>query len=162
MTPTERIIAHIAGAPALLSELLASVPPADLKRRPQPAKWSAHEHFCHLALMEPVWPARLTRILTEDRPTIVSYEPAGEPDNRLLEMDLQATLVSFAQTRQEFVARLQQLPAEAWLRPAVHTAHARYSLYLMCRHMALHDGFHAYRIEESALGSYWPEERARG
>jgi hypothetical protein len=159
--PTARIIDQIAEAPALLSELLASVPPADLKRRPQPTKWSAHEHFCHLAVMEPVWPARLERILTEDRPTIVSYEPDDEPEDRLVQMDLQTTLLSFAKTRAEFALRLRQLPLEAWLRPAVHTAHARYSLYLMCRHMALHDGFHAYRIEESALGSHWPEERDR-
>ena len=161
MIPTARIIDQIAGAPALLSELLASVPPEDLKRRPQPAKWSAHEHFCHLAVMEPVWPARLERILTEDRPTIVSYEPDDEPEDRLLRMDLQTTLLSFTQTRGDFALRLRQLPVEAWLRPAIHTAHARYSLYLMCRHMALHDGFHAYRIEESALGSHWPEERDR-
>lgn len=161
MIRTAAVIHQIAEAPALLSELLASVPPVDLKRRPQPAKWSAHEHFCHLAVMEPVWPVRLDRILTEDCPTILSYEPADEPEDRLLRMDLQATLASFALTRRHFVARLRDLPAEAWLRPAVHTAHARYSLYLMCRHMAIHDGFHAYRIEESALGSYWPDERDR-
>lgn len=44
---------------------------------------------------------------------------------------------------------------------AVHTGHARYSLFLMCRHAALHDMLHAYRIEESALGTHWPEERDR-
>ncbi len=76
-------------------------------------------------------------------------------------MDLQTTLQSFTQTRADFALHLRQLPADAWHRTAIHTAHARYSLYLMCRHMALHDGFHAYRIEESALGSYWPQERDR-
>jgi hypothetical protein len=29
----------------------------------------------------------------------------------------------------------------------------------MCRHVAMHDALHGYRIEESALGSHWPAER---
>jgi len=159
MIPTTDLIAQIAGAPALLSDLLASVPPKDLKRRPHPGKWSAHEHACHLALIEPQWTTRLDRILTEHCPTIVSYEPDDEPEDRLLRMDLGTAMADFAVSRQRFAARLRQLPPSAWSRPAIHTAHARYSLYLMCRHAVLHDGLHAYRIEESALGSFWPHER---
>jgi hypothetical protein len=60
------------------------------------------------------------------------------------------------------VRRLAALPAEAWGRRAVHTAPARYSLFLVCRHAALHDMLHAYRVEESALGTHWPGERAPG
>ncbi len=159
MLPTAYLIEQIAGAPALVSDLLTSVPPKDVKRRPQPGKWSAHEHACHLALIEPQWAVRLDRILTEDCPTIISYEPDDEPEDRLLRMDLEAAMAEFARSRQRFAARLRQLPDSAWGRPAIHTAHARYSLYLMCRHTMLHDGIHAYRIEESALGSYWTNER---
>jgi hypothetical protein len=109
--------------------------------------------------MEPMWTGRVTRILEEDTPAIVSYEPDDDAPDRLLRMDLPGTMADFERQRRQLVARLQALPAGAWQRQATHTSHARYSLFLMCRHMALHDAIHAYRIEESALGSHWPAER---
>ena len=161
-TPAE-VIAQLARGPDTLRAVVADVPPADRKRRPRPEKWSAHEHACHLALMEPLWAARAERILAEDVPTIVSYEPdADEPPDRLLGMDLGAALEAYADGRRRLVRRLEALPAEAWERRAVHTAHVRYSLFLMCRHAALHDMLHAYRVEESVLGTHWPEERPPG
>ena len=158
-TPTE-VIAQLARGPATLRAVVADVPPADLTRRPRPEKWSAHEHACHLALVEPLWAARLERILAEDVPTIVSYEPdADEPLDRLLAMDLEAALDAYERGREALLGRLEALPPAAWARRAVNTAHARYSLFLMCRHAALHDMLHAYRVEESALGTHWPRER---
>ncbi len=159
-TPSE-VIAQLARGPATLRAVVADVPPADLTRRPRPEKWSAHEHACHLALVEPLWAARLARMLAEDVPTIVSYEPdTDEPPDRLLAMDLDAALDAYEQGRRVLLQRLKGLVATDWARGAVNTAHARYSVFLMCRHAALHDMLHAYRIEESALGTYWPDERS--
>jgi uncharacterized damage-inducible protein DinB len=161
-TPSE-VITQLARGPETLDALVVDVPTADLKRRPRPGKWSAHEHACHLALVEPLWAERLERILIEDVPTIVSYEPdADEPPDRLLSMDLEAALNSYAHARKAFLRRLEALTPAEWARGAVNTAHARYSLFLMCRHAALHDMLHVYRVEESALGTYWPGERVPG
>lgn len=163
MRAPSEIIAQLARGPDTLRALIADVPPADLKRRPMPGKWSAHEQACHLALVEPLWAARLERILAEDVPTIVSYEPdADEPPDRLLAMELGGALDEYERGRRTFVARLAELDPSAWERRAVNTAHARYSLFLMCRHAALHDMLHIYRVEESALGTYWPGEGAQG
>jgi DinB family protein len=159
VTSPEEVIAQLVRGPALLAGLLGSVPPQDLKRRPRPEKWSAHEHACHVAVMEPMWAARLDRMLREDNPALLSYEPDDEDPDRLLAMDLRAALADYERGRHALVGRLGQLPVEAWLRPATHTAHARYSVFLMCRHLALHDALHGYRIEEIALGSHWPTER---
>lgn len=158
-TPAE-VVAQLARGPDALLALVSDVPPADLKRRPRPEKWSAHEHACHLALVEPLWAARLERILAEDVPTIVSYEPdADEPPDRLLAMDLGAALDAYDQGRRALLARLEEIAPADWERKAVNTAHTRYSLFLMCRHAALHDMLHTYRVEESALGTHWPTER---
>lgn len=155
-TPAE-VLSQLARGPATLQALVADVPLADLTRRPRPGKWSAHEHACHLALVEPLWLARLERILSEDTPVIVSYEPdADEPADRLLQMDLAAALAAHARGREALLARLSALRPADWDRGAVNTAHARYSLFLMSRHAALHDLLHIYRIEESALGTFWP------
>jgi uncharacterized damage-inducible protein DinB len=158
--PSE-VIAQLARGPGILRALVADVPPADLTRRPRPEKWSAHEHACHLALVEPLWAERLERILAEDVPTIVSYEPdADEPPDRLLGMDLGAALDAYDRGRRALLRHLEALTPADWARRAVNTAHTRYSVFLMCRHAALHDMLHAYRVEESALGTHWPGERA--
>lgn len=155
------VIAQLARGPGMLQALVADVPARDLKRRPRPDKWSAHEHACHLALVEPLWAIRLERILTEEEPTIVSYEPnIDEPPDRLLGLDLEDALASHERGRRALLTRLNALHPAEWERVAVNTAHTRYSLFLMCRHAALHDMLHVYRIEESALGTYWPGERA--
>ena len=161
MHSPEEVLAQLARGPGLVRALVADVPPSDLRRRPRERKWSAHEHACHLALMEPRWAERAERILREERPTIVNYEPdADEAPDRLLAMDLGAALDEYERGRVALVARLAALPEAAWAREAVHTGHARYSLFLMCRHAALHDMLHAYRVEESALGTHWAAERS--
>jgi uncharacterized damage-inducible protein DinB len=158
-TPSD-VIEQLTRGPVMVRALIASVPPADLKRRPAPERWSAHEHACHLALVEPLWAERLERIVTEDVPTIMSYEPdTDEAPDRLLSMDLDRALDDHERGRRALLARLQSVPPEAWQRRAVNTAHARYSLFLMLRHAAMHDMLHAYRIEESALGTFWPDDR---
>ena len=101
-TPND-VIERLARGPALLDGLLESVPAQDLKRRPVPGRWSAHENACHVAVMEPMWAERLERILTEDNPRIISYEPADDDPDRLLRMDLRQTMAGFAEIT---VARL--------------------------------------------------------
>jgi hypothetical protein len=158
ITPDE-VVESLARGPAMIAGLLAAVPPRDLKRRPKPGKWSAHEHACHVAVMEPMWHERVELILAQDNPTIISYEPDDEDPDRLLAIDLGEAQRGFEQGRAKLVRRLGALPPSAWDRPAVHTGHARYSLFLMCRHVVMHDALHGYRIEEFALGSHWPGER---
>lgn len=154
------VINALRRGPATVAAVLESVPATDLKRRPAPARWSAHEHAVHLSLMEPIWATRVESILANDNPEIISYDPdADEPPDRLLTADLTASLAAWRAGRERLLERLGGLQAADWDRPARHSGHARYSLFLMCRHMALHDMLHAYRIEESALGTHWPDER---
>jgi hypothetical protein len=49
------------------------------------------------------------------------------------------------------VMRLQQLTPEVWQRTAEHGEYSHYSVLIMFRHLAFHDFFHAYRIEELLL-----------
>ena len=37
---------------------------------------------------------------------------------------------------------------------------SRYSVFIMFRHLAMHDMLHAYRIEELLLKKNWAEEKA--
>jgi len=46
---TQGLIASLEAAPAIIIGLVREVPPQNLKRRPAPNKWYAHEHACHLS-----------------------------------------------------------------------------------------------------------------
>jgi hypothetical protein len=56
------------------------------------------------------------------------------------------------------VTRLRQLAPEVWNRTAEHGEYSHYSVLIMFRHVALHDLFHAYRIEELLLRREWAPE----
>jgi hypothetical protein len=127
-----------------------------LKRRPAPGRWSAHEHACHLAHVHRLFFDRLDVMLASPAPVITPYDPgANDPDDLLLHMDLAASLRQFAADRRLLVARLRRLTAEEWQRRAEHAEYSHYSVFIMFRHLALHDFLHAYRIEELLLRRDW-------
>ena len=163
MDSTEAIAHALERAPRTVAALLAEMPPALLTRRPRPGKWSAHEHACHVARVDPIFRARLDRMLAEDTPLIVSYDPdADEAPDALLRMDLAASLAAFTRHRAAFVERVRALGPADWARGAEHTEHSHYSVFVMLRHLALHDMLHAYRIEELLLNKAWAAEHAAG
>ncbi len=154
--------ASLENAPALIVPLVREVPAALLKRRPAPGRWSAHEHACHLADVHALFFARLEQFMREARPRIASFDPAKAlaPD-ALLGMDLDESLERFESDRRRLVARLRALAPGDWQRTAEHEEYAHYSLFIMFRHLALHDHLHAYRVEELLLKKDWEEEETR-
>jgi hypothetical protein len=128
-----------------------------VKRRPRPGAWSIHEHACHLADVHRLFDERLDLILGPTRAMIRSYDPGrDDPPGALLGVDLDAALDRFERDRARLVRRLQRLGTEEWTRMADHEEYNQYSVFTMFRHVALHDFFHAYRIEELVLRKEWP------
>jgi len=156
MTNTAVIVTALERAPALIVPLVGEVPETILKRRPKPGKWSAHEHACHMAAIHPVLSARLDLMLTNPVPRIVPYFPSSEEEQgALLQVDLTEAMERFSSDRRRLVERLKTLSAQDWERTAEHSEYTYYSVFLMFRHLALHDMFHAYRIEELLLKNDW-------
>src|SRR5580765_8528693 len=115
------IIEALERAPAIVVPLVREVPPALLKRRPTPAKWSAHEHACHLAQVDRLYSSRLDQILAHPRPVITPYDPGrDEADDVFLRMDLERSLDRYVEDREALVKRLRQLAPEVWTRTAEH------------------------------------------
>lgn len=153
------VIEALERAPDIIVNLVREVPPAVLKRRPLPTKWSAHEHACHLAVVHRLLFDRLDQFLAVPEPIITPYDPAqNDPDDFLLNMDLDPSLEQYVSDRRRLVMRLQQLTQEIWQRTAEHREYSHYSVLIMFRHLAFHDFFHAYRIEELLLRKEWTEE----
>jgi hypothetical protein len=159
MNDPAAVIAALENAPSLVVPLVREVLPEVLKRRPAPGRWSAHEHACHLADVHALFFSRLEQFLAEERPRIEPFDPATQrPDGELLSVDLDDALRRFTEDRRRLVARLRELPAAAWQRTADHAEYSHYSLFIMFRHLALHDCLHAYRIEELLLKKDWKRE----
>ena len=150
------IIDALARAPEIVLPLVREVPPARLKRRPPSGKWSAHEHACHLAVVHRLFFDRLDLMLSSPAPVITPYDPGrNDPDDMLLELDLDAMLAQYVADRRALVERLRGLAPDDWNRAAEHGEYSHYTVLIMFRHLALHDFFHAYRIEELLLLKEW-------
>jgi uncharacterized damage-inducible protein DinB len=157
MTSTEDLMTTLERAPGIVIPLVRQADPAVLKRRPPSGKWSIHEHACHLAEVHGLFFERLDLMLAQDNPAITSYDPGrDDPEDALLRIDLEHAMRRFAEDRGRLVGRLRRLRPEDWTRPGRHEEYNSYSVFTMFRHLALHDFFHAYRIEELLLHKDWP------
>ena len=155
----EAVIDALERAPRVVLPLVREVPAPLRKRRPPSGKWSAHEHACHLAAVHDLFFHRLDQVLASPRPILTPYDPGtNDPPDALLAADLEQALTSYEADRQRLVARLRQLRPEDWSRTAEHGEYSHYSVRIMFRHLALHDFFHAYRIEELLLAREWTDE----
>jgi uncharacterized damage-inducible protein DinB len=155
---TQPIIDALERAPAIVIPLVREAPAHLLKRRPAPTEWSIHEVACHLADVHNLFFTRLDLLLREDTPFIKPYLPdQDEPDpDRLLKMDLDAAMEAYARDRATLVEKLKALTSAQWSRTARHPEYACYSVFIMFRHLALHDLMHSYDIEAMMLRPDWP------
>ena len=153
---TEPVIQALARAPGIVVPLVREVPAQILKRRPDPKRWSAHEHACHLAHVHELFFDRLDLMLREPAPVIEPYLPGDQDaDDFLMEMNLGECLERYRSDRERLVEVLRELKPSDWKRTASHGEYRVYSVFIMFRHLALHDFLHAYRIEEILLRPDW-------
>lgn len=156
MKTTESIIQSLENAPNIILPLVREVKTEFLKCRPSPQKWSAHEHACHLADVHQLFLTRLDLMLENENPTIQPYFPdKDDADDKLLKVDLDEALLRFAKDREILVQKLKNLSPEDWQRTANHQEYSHYTIFIMFRHLALHDFLHTYRIEELLLKKDW-------
>jgi hypothetical protein len=156
MNTTSAVIEALERAPEIVIPLVREVPESLLKRRPEPGKWSVHEHACHLAVAHDLFFDRLETILSTPAPVITPYDPGtSDGEEMLLGMDLEESLERYVVDRRRLVARLRELTPEEWERTAEHGEYSHYSVFIMFRHLALHDFLHAYRIEKLMLKKDW-------
>ncbi len=150
------VIETLERAPNIVIPLVREMRDEWLKRRPDPDRWSVHEHACHLAAVHPLFQRRLKQFVSEEKPVIKPYDPAvDDPDDALIKMDLDEALDRFGRDREELVAQLRGLDDAMWSRTADHTEYDHYDMFIMFRHLSLHDLVHAYRIEELVLRKDW-------
>ena len=157
MTTPADVIAALERAPGFVVQMVRQADRSVLRRRPPSGKWSIHEHACHLAAVDPRFVQRLDLMLSQTNPAIKSYDPGrDDPEDALLKVDLDDALDRLARNRGALVTRLRALAPADWNKTGEHDEYNSYTVFIMFRHLALHDFFHAYRIEELLLRRDWP------
>lgn len=150
------VLDQLTRGPVLVRQVIYALPVELRKRRPAPGMWSAHEHAVHLSIVDPIMMRRLDYMLSDPSPHIKSYEPSrDEEDGALLQLDLDTEMDRYESQRAEFIERLRQLTAEQWQITAEHDEYSQYGVFIMARHIGLHDLHHAYKIEERLLRKSW-------
>lgn len=158
MKDISSLISALETAPGVIIPLIREVPESILRRRPSPGTWSAYENAVHLSQSDVAFRARLDLILSEPEPFIKTIENSAEDEaGAMLEVDLDESLERYVRERASLVERLKQLSPEEWHKTAVHEAFDHYSVFIMFRHLFLHEMLHAYRIEQLMLKKDWDE-----
>src|SRR5437870_6611585 len=97
---TQTLIATLEAAPGIIIGLVREVPPQNLKRRPSPIKWSAHEHACHISTADTAYLSRLELMLSDPAPYIKPMLPSPDEEaGSLLNTDLDEALDLYVRER---------------------------------------------------------------
>lgn len=154
---TQRILGYVDGRPPLevqaataaaLGRLIQGVPPARLRARPAPDRWSVNDIVAHLADAEIVIGFRLRLILGSPGAPIAAYDQgswvtSGHYDKR----DPRKSVEQFRVLRDANLALLDSLEPEQWQLYGVHSERGRETIEDMVRMAAGHDINHLRQIE---------------
>lgn len=158
MSDTTALISALETAPGVIIPLIREVPGEILKRRPSPGTWCIYENAVHLSQSDVAFRARLDLILSEPEPFIKTIEnSAADEAGAMLEVDLEESLERYVRERTSLVERLRKLTQDEWQKTAEHEAFDHYSVFIMFRHLYVHEMLHAYRIEQLLLKKDWDE-----
>ena len=120
-----------------------------LLARPVAAKWSTLEVVCHICDSEQFLADRLKRTLAMNRPLLLGADPDRYPEAvRYHDRDLEEELALVALTRRQVVRVFKVVPAEAWLRTAVHNEGGLVTLRQLVLHATRHLKHHVRFIQE--------------
>lgn len=110
--------------------------------------WTIGEHAAHLAEVQPMLAERIRRILNEENPEFIPFIPAEDESKEQPVPEMMDVLRSFKKGRDEIIRLLSEAAPEDWDRSAVHPEYNRYGLFILARHILMHDHWHMYRMEE--------------
>ena len=134
---------------AIFEDFLHSIPQEVLDRNRGDGFWSLHEHANHLADVQPMLLDRMKRILNEDVPEFIPFIPEqDEPAEETPLRTVDEIIKQFKTIREEQLKLLEDAGPEEWQRTANHPEYDQYGLFILARHVLMHDHWHLYRMEE--------------
>ena len=150
-----RLIARLRQQADDVRRIAAGLDEASLAKRTIPEKWSLKELVCHLDRIQEVFEGRVEAMLTEENPTLASYEPDDDPDfATCVRRPTWNTLADFLARRERLAERLADLPPGQWHRPGRHPEYGGYDVHFCVEYLAHHEAHHIYQMlqRRSPLG----------
>jgi len=145
----EAILHSLSDSIAIFEGFLRSIPADTMDKKRGETFWSIHEHADHLAAVQPMLLERMRRILSEDKPEFTPFIPDQEEEvEETTLLTVEEIIKRFRRRREEQLDILKDLGPEDWERAAVHPEYDQYGLFILVRHMLMHDHWHLYRMEE--------------
>lgn len=132
----------------ILKAFMKTIPGDMIYRRRGEGVWTIAEHVDHLANVQPMLLQRLERFVTEDCPEFSPYIPDNNERIAPAIMETADALKQFDRYRAQQVLFLEDADRAIWLKKGVHPEYDDYSMYILGRHILMHDFWHMYRIEE--------------
>jgi hypothetical protein len=158
-----RLLGHLKGkkplaiqsaTPQKLARLLKGVPKAKLHKRPEPAKWSAHEIMIHLADTEIVYGWRVRMILGQPGVAIQGFDQDVWVTNlNYAKRDTATALAQFTAARRANIDVLKAVKPEQWKHFGMHSERGEESVETLVSMMAGHDINHMDQIERCLKSS---------
>ena len=154
---TKRILGNIDGKEPLkvqattsktIEKLMKGKPPAKLRKRPAPDKWSVGEIVAHLADAELIVAWRLRSILAAPGTPIQAYDQDALAAARNYgKHDPKKSLEHFRAVRDANLAFYKALSPEQWKHHGMHAERGEETLERIAQMMAGHDINHLQQIE---------------
>ena len=111
--------------------------------RDGPEGWNTLEIMCHLRDFQAILMQRVQRMVNEDNPTIVPYDPHELLiKNDYAHQDLRAVYDDFLRTRADYIALVESLEEEQLWRPGIHPEDGDINVLTIVLHTILHDDDH--------------------
>lgn len=143
----EQVIPRLLGNTAALYGMVDATPAAFWNQRPVADGWTPLEIICHLRDAEqPVQRANLERIAREDNPFLTQPNTMYPGEVDYSGEDPQQVSAEFWAERRQTIHFLENLPADAWSRPARHSIFGPTTLLEMALFTARHDHLHLNQL----------------
>ena len=149
MQDIRELLESLRRTPKILSEFVKVIPEDKMDLRRGEGFWTIAEHVSHLAQVQPMLLERFQRFMNEDHPEFVPYIPGNSKGGSVLppRSDTNAALEQFAHYRNKELELLEGANDITWQKFATHPEYEHYSLYILARHILMHDYWHMYRME---------------
>ena len=150
MADTPDLLAGLRTTPIILREFVRTIPKDRLDLRRGEGFWTIAEHVAHLAQVQQMMLDRFQRFTKEEHPVFIPFLPGKEEEGPVTPArpDTDDALQQFEQYRSRQLVLLESADSDIWQRTASHPEYNQYSLYILTRHVLMHDHWHMYRMEE--------------
>ncbi|MGO8673671.1 MAG: DinB family protein [Capsulimonadaceae bacterium] len=144
-----RLLASMAGAPAVLRTLARQVPGGQWDYTADPERFTLRQIVAHLADWETILIERVMRIIDEHQPTLERTSPGERAESMgYATWDPANSIRDFARRRASLVDLLGGLGTGYWRRCGVMRDVGKFSLVDQAVMIAGHDGYHCRQFAE--------------